>query len=216
METISLVEGSQVGSVEPVQGSSVEGSEGPPVEWSRVKISPVQWSPLGWYAADGSPVEGNPPVDASTLVDPSPPVKISPPVETSQPEVEIPPPAEVSPLVKSSLPVEGSPPVEGSTGTVMSIIIVDHDGIQRKRRISSDIGFQSTLTSLHVNWLVDKDSYEIADFGSLKDGETYIFPAFWHQKQQERELRCCSRIPVGNVFADLIDLTISFIVIMYS
>jgi hypothetical protein len=80
-------------------------------------------------------------------------------------------------------------------------MIVDHEGIQRKRRISSDIGFQNTLTSLHVNWLVDKDSYEIADYGSLKDGETYTFPAFWHQQQQDRELRRCSCILVFNVCA---------------
>jgi hypothetical protein len=57
--------------------------------------------------------------------------------------------------------VEGSPnggfSAEGSAGTVMSVIIVDHELHQRKRRISSDIGFQNTLTSLHVSWFMDKE-----------------------------------------------------------
>ena len=179
----SLVEGSN-----PVEGSPPLQSS-PPVE----EGSPPE--------DEGSPLvdEGSLPVEGSSEVGDYLPVE-GPPVQGSTIEgsqmewsrVQISSaewsPVEYSPM-EYSRGVEGSPPVEGSTGTVMSITIVDHEGNQRKRRISSDIGFQNTLTSLHVSWLVDKDSYEIADFGSLKHGETYTFPTL-----QLCELRWYSRI----------------------
>jgi hypothetical protein len=55
----------------------------------------------------------------------------------------------------------------------VTVTIVLPDGSLRKRRISSDSGLDRLLSSLNVQWLLDVNSAEIEEYGSLEDGQTY-------------------------------------------
>ena len=71
------------------------------------------------------------------------------------------------------------------------VTVVDSNGnAVKKSIIGTNEGYIFTLAALHVQCLVDKDGWNIADYEALTDGATYTMGAQVEPQQPDGKLRC--------------------------
>jgi hypothetical protein len=81
------------------------------------------------------------------------------------------------------------------------ITVIDASGRERMMMLGSQDGYRDTLSEFHVAYLKHVDGFEIRDFESLQDGNTYTLG----QQRDGALRRCCRKVCAQCVFRRELD-----------